>query len=245
MPVNARLRRGAETRTLPCTASDDVRSCGSAIEWLSRAHRRPDRDAHPSGCGHAGGRSLLRAASFAVRSMSPVGAPLRAVRGEHLARSGSGRDFGSRQNGAGRSRHRHGRRAATTFVAEGLPVTSVADPPSRHPEFSRPIRAATTYGPATHPQLPVASPTALVGQDHAVRMRLGVTLWALSWVPYGLILGLAGAWLTVGVGLRVRTRPRRDRHRGRRVHRAVKGQGWRRASAVAWEALRHGDTVQA
>jgi hypothetical protein len=29
-----------------------------------------------------------------------------------------------------------------------------------------------------------------------VRLRVGIGLWILSWVPYGLILGLTGAWLT-------------------------------------------------
>jgi hypothetical protein len=30
-----------------------------------------------------------------------------------------------------------------------------------------------------------------------MELRLGIGLWLLSWVPYGLILGLSGAWLTV------------------------------------------------
>src|SRR3954454_20359439 len=33
----------------------------------------------------------------------------------------------------------------------------------------------------------------------AVRLRIGVLLWALSWIPYGLLLGLSGLWLTVSL----------------------------------------------
>ena len=29
-----------------------------------------------------------------------------------------------------------------------------------------------------------------------MRLRVGIGLWLLSWVPYGLILGLTGVWLT-------------------------------------------------
>ena len=76
-------------------------------------------------------------------------------------------------------------------------------------------------------------------------MRLGVTLWALSWVPYGLILGLAGAWLTVAWGLEFALGLVGIAIAGAEFSRAVKGQGWRRAPAVAWQALRHGGTVQA
>jgi hypothetical protein len=78
-----------------------------------------------------------------------------------------------------------------------------------------------------------------------VKLRTGVTLWALSWVPYGLILGLTGVWLTlawtieillglVGIGLA-----------GSEFGRAVKQRGWRGAPGVAWHAMRHGDSVAA
>ncbi len=30
-----------------------------------------------------------------------------------------------------------------------------------------------------------------------MKLRVGIVLWILSWVPYGLILGLSGGWLTL------------------------------------------------
>src|SRR5205807_2634450 len=32
------------------------------------------------------------------------------------------------------------------------------------------------------------------GHDHRVKLRVGIILWILSWVPYGLIFGLSDAW---------------------------------------------------
>jgi hypothetical protein len=34
-------------------------------------------------------------------------------------------------------------------------------------------------------------------KDRPVKLRLGITMWILSWVPYGLIFGLSGASLTI------------------------------------------------
>lgn len=76
-----------------------------------------------------------------------------------------------------------------------------------------------------------------------MRFRLGVLLWLLSWVPYGVVLGLSGLWLTVswtvevilgivGIGLA-----------GSEFARAVKQRGWKRAPGVAWQALIHGRNV--
>ena len=56
-------------------------------------------------------------------------------------------------------------------------------------------------------------------------MRVGVTLWALSWVPYGLILGLAGAWLTLAWGFEVALGLVGIAIAGTEFGRAVKGQG--------------------
>ena len=36
-----------------------------------------------------------------------------------------------------------------------------------------------------------------------MKLRIGILLWALSWVPYGLILGLSGAALTVAWGVEI------------------------------------------
>ena len=77
-----------------------------------------------------------------------------------------------------------------------------------------------------------------------MRLRVGITFWALSWVPYGLILGLSGVWLTLSwcfeitlgvVGLALA---------GSEFGRAVKARGWRGAPSVAWQAFLHGDHVR-
>ena len=76
-----------------------------------------------------------------------------------------------------------------------------------------------------------------------MKLRLGIALWALSWVPYGLILGLSGAWLTAAwtaevvlgiVGLALA---------GTEFAHAVKDRGWRGAPAVAWRAMLRGKNV--
>src|SRR4051794_37428103 len=81
------------------------------------------------------------------------------------------------------------------------------------------------------------------GQTAAVRLRVGVVMWALSWVPYGIILGLSGVWLTlswifeltlgiVGIALA-----------GTEFGSAVKTKGWRGAPRVAWTSFVHGTSV--
>lgn len=78
-----------------------------------------------------------------------------------------------------------------------------------------------------------------------MRLRLGIALWLLSWIPYGLILGVHSLWLTalwtfeillglVGLALA-----------GSEFARAVKECGLRHAPGVAWEALLHGKSVGA
>jgi hypothetical protein len=78
-----------------------------------------------------------------------------------------------------------------------------------------------------------------------MRMRVGVTLWALSWVPYGLILGLAGVWLTLAWGFEIALGLVGIAVAGAEFSRAVKGQGWKRAPGIAWHAFRHGESVEA
>ncbi len=78
-----------------------------------------------------------------------------------------------------------------------------------------------------------------------MRLRVGIGLWLLSWVPYGLILGLTGVWLTAAwtfeillgiVGLAIA---------GTEFAQAVKDTGWKRAPLVAWNAMLHGQGVSA
>jgi hypothetical protein len=76
-----------------------------------------------------------------------------------------------------------------------------------------------------------------------VKLRIGVVLWLLSWVPYGIILGLSGAWYTLAwtfeivlglIGLALA---------GSEFGQAVKDRGWKHAPGVAWHALIHGKDV--
>jgi hypothetical protein len=76
-----------------------------------------------------------------------------------------------------------------------------------------------------------------------VKLRIGIILWILSWVPYGIILGLDGAALTLAwtfeillgiVGLALA---------GTEFGQAVKEHGWKGAPKVAWKALLHGSDV--
>ena len=76
-----------------------------------------------------------------------------------------------------------------------------------------------------------------------MRLRLGIVLWILSWVPYGIILGLDGLWFTLAwvfeialglIGLALA---------GSEFAQAVKTCGWKHAPRVAWKALIHGSDV--
>jgi hypothetical protein len=74
-------------------------------------------------------------------------------------------------------------------------------------------------------------------------MRVGITFWALSWVPYGLILGLTGVWLTAAWGAEILLGIVGVTIAGAEFARAVKGGGWKGAPSVAWQAFRYGDPV--
>lgn len=78
-----------------------------------------------------------------------------------------------------------------------------------------------------------------------MKLRLGIGLWALSWVPYGLILGLSGAWLTVAWTIEVVLGISGLAIAGTEFAQAVKDRGWKGAPAVAWRALVHGKGIQA
>ena len=78
-----------------------------------------------------------------------------------------------------------------------------------------------------------------------MKLRLGITLWILSWVPYGLILGLSGAGLTAAwtveilmgiVGLAIA---------GTEFAQAIKDSGWKGAPAIAWHAMLRGKDIEA
>ena len=85
--------------------------------------------------------------------------------------------------------------------------------------------------------------TARIWKDWEVKLRLGIALWLLSWVPYGLILGLSGAWLTVAWAVEIAMGIVGLALSGTEFASAVKDRGWRGAPAVAWRAMLRGKNV--
>jgi hypothetical protein len=70
-----------------------------------------------------------------------------------------------------------------------------------------------------------------------------VVLWLLSWVPYGILLGLSGVWLTLSWAFEVALGVAGIALAGTEFAQAVKQRGWRGAPRVAWSALLHGRDV--
>ena len=78
-----------------------------------------------------------------------------------------------------------------------------------------------------------------------MKLRLGVVLWLLSWIPYGIILGLDGAALTAAWTIEILLGIVGLALAGTEFAQAVKAKGWKRAPAVAWHALVHGSDIEA
>lgn len=78
-----------------------------------------------------------------------------------------------------------------------------------------------------------------------MRIRLGVVLWILSWVPYGLILGLSGASLTVAWTFEILLGIAGLGVAGSEFAQAVKDKGWKGAPSIVWNSLLHGTNVKA
>jgi hypothetical protein len=76
-----------------------------------------------------------------------------------------------------------------------------------------------------------------------VKLRFGVVLWLLSWVPYGILLGLSGVWLTLSWAFEIALGVAGIALAGTEFAQAVKQRGWRGAPRVAWSALLHGQDV--
>jgi hypothetical protein len=76
-----------------------------------------------------------------------------------------------------------------------------------------------------------------------MKLRLGVILWLLSWVPYGILLGFDGVWLTVSWAFEITLGIVGLALAGSEFGQAVKQRGWRGAPRVAWRALVHGRDV--
>jgi hypothetical protein len=65
-------------------------------------------------------------------------------------------------------------------------------------------------------------------------------LWLLSWVPYGIVLGLSGAWLTMSWTVEILLGVIGLALAGTEVIASVKARGWRRAPGATWHLLLHG-----
>ena len=76
-----------------------------------------------------------------------------------------------------------------------------------------------------------------------MRLRLGITLWVLSWVPYGLILGVSGWWFTLTLGFEILLGLIGLALAGSEFAAAVKQCGWKGAPRVVWHSLKHGESV--
>ena len=78
-----------------------------------------------------------------------------------------------------------------------------------------------------------------------MKLRLGVVLWFLSWIPYGLILGLKGGWLAVAWTVEILLGLVGIALAGSEFAKLVKERGWRGAPRVAWGALITGRSTSA
>jgi hypothetical protein len=77
-----------------------------------------------------------------------------------------------------------------------------------------------------------------------VRLRVGIILWALSWVPYGVIFGLSGVALTAAWAFEITLGIVGIALAGTEFAQAVKAEGWKGAPRVAWRSLLHGKDVE-
>jgi hypothetical protein len=64
-------------------------------------------------------------------------------------------------------------------------------------------------------------------------------------VPYGIILGLSGAWYTVAWVVEIALGLIGIAIAGTEFAQAVKAHGWKGAPGVAWRALLHGSAIEA
>lgn len=77
-----------------------------------------------------------------------------------------------------------------------------------------------------------------------MKLRVGIILWLLSWVPYGIILGLDGAWLTLAWAFEITLGIVGLALAGTEFAQAVKTNGWKHAPRIAWKAFVHGTEVE-
>lgn len=77
-----------------------------------------------------------------------------------------------------------------------------------------------------------------------MKLRLGIVLWLLSWVPYGILLGLSGAAFTIAWTVEILLGLAGLAIAGSEFGRAIKGRGWRGALSTVWQSLLHGKSVE-
>ena len=77
-----------------------------------------------------------------------------------------------------------------------------------------------------------------------MKLRIGIILWALSWIPYGVILGLTGKALTAAWAVEITLGIVGLALAGTEFAQAVKAKGWKGAPKVAWNALLHGSDIE-
>lgn len=78
-----------------------------------------------------------------------------------------------------------------------------------------------------------------------MKLRIGIILWALSWIPYGVILGLTGKALTAAWAVEIALGIVGLALAGTEFAQAVKAVGWKGAPKVAWHVLLHGSDIEA
>jgi len=80
-------------------------------------------------------------------------------------------------------------------------------------------------------------------QGWANEAAVGNPLWLLSWVPYGILLGLTGAWFTFAWVVEILLGNTGLALAGTEFAKAVKEGGWRGAPIVAWRAMIRGEGI--
>ena len=78
-----------------------------------------------------------------------------------------------------------------------------------------------------------------------MKLRIGVLCWFASWVPFGLILGLSGLWLTLTLGFEIMLGIVGIALAGSSFANTIKSVGWRHAPGAAFRTLVTGSPERA
>lgn len=77
-----------------------------------------------------------------------------------------------------------------------------------------------------------------------MKLRIGILFWLLSWIPYGVILGLSGKALTAAWTFEIAIGIIGLALAGTEFAQAIKANGWKGAPKVAWRAMLHGSDIE-